>query len=220
MFNKPQSLLGNNNEFNGTSRFNDPIAMQTDWTPAKRGGASFRTRKLVNVNSNRLEFKASMAAIAFYLVFILIGLVIFFRLPFGGFSFGMNKTMPFLLFSLAFVVIGCCMFYFGTTPIVFDKQNGFFWKGRKAPDNVSDKKAIKHFSELDKIHALQILSEYCRDSKSRSESESSYYSYELNLVLENNTRINVVDHGNQKNSKKMPRRCPHSWGSLFGMRPS
>ena len=43
---------------------------------------------------------------------------------------------------------------------------------------------------LSSIHALQLLSEFVSGSK------SSYYSYELNLVLNDGSRINVVDHGN------------------------
>jgi hypothetical protein len=43
---------------------------------------------------------------------------------------------------------------------------------------------------LSSIHALQLLSEFVSGSK------NSYYSYELNLVLDNGSRINVVDHGN------------------------
>ncbi len=82
------------------------------------------------------------------------------------------------------------MFYFGTSPIVFDKYKSSFWKGRKSPDEVSERKEIKYFTELANIHALQIISEYCSGNK------SSYYSYELNLVLKNGSRINVVDHGN------------------------
>ena len=41
------------------SLLDDPVAMQTDWTPAKGDGASFRTHKLVEVNSFRLEFRAA-----------------------------------------------------------------------------------------------------------------------------------------------------------------
>jgi hypothetical protein len=82
------------------------------------------------------------------------------------------------------------MLYFGTTPIVFDKYQGCFWKGRKVPNGVSDSQGIKYFARLDEIHALQLISEYCRGNK------SSYYSYELNLILKNGNRMNVVDHGN------------------------
>ena len=43
---------------------------------------------------------------------------------------------------------------------------------------------------LSSIHALQLLSEFISGSK------SSYYSYELKLVLHDGSRINVVDQGN------------------------
>ena len=43
---------------------------------------------------------------------------------------------------------------------------------------------------------MQLVSEYCRGNK------SSFYSYELNLVLANGRRINVVDHGNIESLQK------------------
>lgn len=173
----------------------DPIAMQTDWTPAKSGGANFRTHKLVVVNSDCREFRASIGAKLFYLIFLLAGIGVLigfylFKLSSDGFSFKMDTIMP-LLFGLIFAGVGGSMLYFCTAPIVFDKRKGFFWKGWKNPDEVFDKNALKHFAKLDQIHALQLISEYCRGDK------SSYYSYELNIVLEDGKRINVVDHGNQ-----------------------
>lgn len=45
--------------------------------------------------------------------------------------------------------------------------------------------------KLKKVHALQLISEYVRGDK------SSYYSYELNLVLKDGERINVIDHGDR-----------------------
>ena len=83
------------------------------------------------------------------------------------------------------------MLYFGTAPIVFDKLSAHFWKGRKSPQDVGDVRSLKHAAEFSQIHALQILAEYVRGNK------SSYYSYELNLVLKDGARINVVDHGSQ-----------------------
>lgn len=56
-----------------------------------------------------------------------------------------------------------------------------------------DTNSVKNFAGLEDIHALQLLSEYCRGGKKRS-----YYSYELNLVLRNGRRINVMDHGDCK----------------------
>lgn len=206
---KLQSPASKGNPFD-PSRLGDPIAMQTDWTPAKSGGANFRTHKVVKANANRLEFRASMGAILFYLVFLLAGLGVLIgfsasRFSSGRFAFDMNTLMP-LLIGLAFAVAGGCMLYFGTAPIVFDKRNGFFWNGRKTPDEVFDKKTLKHFAELKEIHALQLISEHCSGNK------SSFYSYELNLVLEDGKRINVVDHGNQvKLREDAPGRCRNSF---------
>ncbi len=192
-----QKLKGMESERNtfDPSHIGDPIAMQTDWTPAKRGGANFRTHNLVKVNSSRLEFRASMGAKLFYLIFLLIGIGVLIgfstsKLSSGGLSVDLLRIAP-ILFGLTFVIVGGCLLYFGTVPIVFDNRNRAFWIGRKAPGEVFDKTELKHFAEFENIHALQLISEYCRGDK------SSYYSYELNLVLVSGKRINVVDHGSQ-----------------------
>jgi hypothetical protein len=190
---KLQGLAKARNTFD-PSHFGDPIAMQTEWTPAKGGGASFRTHTLMEIDTNRLEFKASIGARLFYSVFMLMGMAALIVFPIassssGEFSLSANMIMP-MLICLVFVVAGGIMFYFGTAPIVFDKYKGVFWKGRRAPDEMYEGKNLKHFAMLADIHALQLVSEYCHGDK------SSYYSYELNLVLKNGSRINVVDHGN------------------------
>ena len=168
--------------------------MQTQWTPLKGGGASFMTHKLIEVNSYRVEFRASLGAKLFYLVFLLVGIGVTVAtakplFSSGGFSFNIDTILP-LLIGLVFAIVGGSLLYFGTAPIVFDKQSGFFWKGRKAPRLVFKRETIKYFAELHELHSLQLVSEYCSGKK------SSYYSYELNLILKNGKRINVVDHGN------------------------
>jgi hypothetical protein len=176
------------------SRFNDPVAMQTTWTPAKSGGANFRTHKLVEIDFNRVEFKPSLGALAFYLIFFVAGAVVLVIFPYAQWSSGKNMFSADLLvpvlIGFVFAAVGIGMLYFGTAPIVFDKSKGCFWKGRTVPDGINNSQVIKHFAHIADIHALQLVSEYCSGNK------SSYYSYELNLVLRNGNRINVVDHGN------------------------
>ena len=194
------------------SDFNDPIAMQTEWVPVKRGGANFKTHKLAIINSTRMEFKASLGTMLFFLFFLMFGGGIFLHFFVSIFrSFHAGIIVP-ILVSLIFVIVGGGIFYSSIIPIVFDKQIGYFWKGWKSPgtvfdtikiesggntlwgqkmmDNLFNKKTSENVVELNKIHALQIISEYCRGNK------SSYYSYELNIVLEDGKRINVIDHGN------------------------
>ena len=43
------------------------------------------------------------------------------------------------------------------------------------------------------VHSIQLL-----DEEVRRTSESMFWSYELNLVLRNGNRINLIDHGNQR----------------------
>lgn len=190
-----QSITAGSHSTFDPSVLGDPIAMQTGWTPAKSGGASFRTHKLIEVNPNRLEFKASIGARLFYLVFLLVGVgvLIGFAVPkisSGELSFDVDTILP-IAVGAVFAAVGGGLLYFGTLPVVFEKRKGFFWKGRTAPDEVYDRRNIKHFAEFKEIHALQLISEYCTGNK------SSYYSYELNLILKDGRRINVVDHGNQ-----------------------
>ena len=175
------------------STFNDPVAETTDWMPLKGGGASFCTRRLTEAGAQRLEFKAVLGAKAFYLVFLFtgIGVLVLFAgtlLEKGMSNFGLEDIFL-LLFGCIFGTAGGCLYYFGTKPIVFDKQNGYFWKGKREPRQVINIDSIKTLAKLDDIHALQLISEYCTSD------DSSYYSYELNLILKDAERINVVDHG-------------------------
>ena len=175
------------------SKFGDPIAEATKWSPLKKGGASFCTHKLIDKGLQRMEFCASIGMKLFAGIFFIIGLgsfVGFFVHLASAETIGLNAdTIITPLFGIVFTGAGACMFYFMARPGVFDKNSGYFWKGWKGPNQVVNKAAIKDLVELEQIHGLQLISEYCSGNK------SSYYSYELNLVLENGERVNVIDHG-------------------------
>jgi len=182
------------------ARFNDPMATKTEWTPAKGGGANFKTHKLVQLNTNRIVFRSSIGARLFYSLFLFFGLVFpilfvykdFFN---GNFNFSLETIFP-IIFGLLFTSIGGLLLYFGTRPIVFEKGNGYYWKGRKNPETVYNINDLKICTKLKDIYALQIISEYVRGNK------SSYYSYELNLILNDASRLNVIDHGKLEKIRK------------------
>lgn len=175
------------------ARFNDPIAMQTEWRPLRSGGSNFKTHKLVEVNYHRLEFKATVFARIFCMIFLLVGLAVFFffglkTIDWQEFSVQIEDIFP-LIFGLIFAIVGGVLLYFSTKPIVFDKTYGYYWKGRKEPSQTYDQSVKKTSAPLSDIHALQIISERVSSSK------STYYSYELNLILHDGSRLNVIDHG-------------------------
>jgi hypothetical protein len=173
-------------------KFNDPVASKTSWDPLKKGGTNFRTRVLVKISQDRVEFKPSFFAVIFYLIFTTVGLGLLgysiYALFQSSFAFE-NHHLILIGMGVVFFSIGTILAYYGTRPIVFDKISGYFWKGQKRPNQYVEYQKPDLFVGLKDIHALQIISEYVRSDK------SSYYSYELNLVLENGNRINVVDHG-------------------------
>lgn len=54
---------------------------------------------------------------------------------------------------------------------------------------IGNPKYEKKIISLSDVHVLQILSEYVNG-------KSSFTSFELNLILKDSTRVNVIDHGN------------------------
>lgn len=174
--------------------FNDPLALRTEWTPAAGGGASFRTHRLVEAGPGRLQFRATLGMTLFALVFIAAG-------GFAGFVATQviaaqpgvawwERLLP-AAFGGVFALAGGVMLAFSRRTIMFDRGSGWFWKGWRAPV-APGADAARRACRLAEVHALQLLKEHVRGNK------SSYWSYELNLVLRDGRRINVVDHGNVK----------------------
>lgn len=182
-----------NDRFFDVSKFNDDVALKTEWIPLKGGGKNFGSHQLKKIDNNRVEFKSSAAGKIFSLVFLIAGAY----LAYSGFSklevpldqiFESNGWLP-ILAGLVFFFMGTSFFSRLSIPIIFDKSKGMFWKGRKAPERNLKGNNAKNLSD---IHALQIL----RESVRSSSNQKSYKSFELNLVFKDGSRMNVVDHGN------------------------
>lgn len=178
------------------SVFNDSIAMQTSWEPLKRGGTNFKTHRLKEKDHHKMKFVPTTGAKLFCGIFVVMGSAFLFLELFVGFSD--PGTDPFwsrvmlILFSLVFVGVGAGLYYFKAVPRVFDKWAGFYWKGFKKPVNMYDRTSGGEFARLGEIHAIQVL------VKRVSSKNGSYNSYELNLILKNGSRLNVIDHGNMR----------------------
>ena len=171
----------------------DPLAQQIEWTPLRRGGTNFRTHALAARGPDRMVFRPAAAALLFNGIFLVsgVGLLVAFVILLFTQRFEAG-SLVLLGLGAVFTAVGTGLFVSGTTPIVFDAKSGLFWRGRTAPTEVFNRRAVKVMTEITQIHALQLLSECCRGNK------SSYYSYELNLVLHDGRRLPVVDHGNAR----------------------
>jgi hypothetical protein len=171
------------------SRFNHPLALSTDWTPLVGGGASFKTRNLHRPGPHRIEFRHSPAYLFFWGFFIVAAAVLL-VLQFPGMPMRLrieSATLRALalLGPLLFIVCGSgALILQGHA--VFDRSEGFFWSGRKKGGRMP-----ACHCRFDSIAALQIL----REDISGVDDTTQRYSYELNLVLNNAQRLNVLDHG-------------------------
>lgn len=178
------------------SRFNDPVAMQTSWTPLVYGGASFKTHRLREPEAGRIEITATIGAKVFYLLFLILGIGLVIGAPAAGYfsdqvEFSLKLLLP-VFIGLVFAGVGGALLVSGTTPAVIDRRSGLFWKGRKQPHPPFDSVREGTMAQLNQVYALQIIEEYVNGNK------SSYHSYELNLVLSDGSRVNVADHGHLK----------------------
>lgn len=187
-----QNMFNQAKPFN-PSVFNDPIAVQTDWTRACPGGTNFRTFKLVQVNPDRIKFRTTFGAVLFALIFLLVGLGLIVLIIWESYlSAFTTELMVGVGLGLVFAGVGGYLLYRQMLPIVFDKRIGLFWKKHKPNGTAIPDGETEDCVRLNFIHALQIVAEFI------SGKNANYYSYELNLVLKNGKRINVIDHNNKR----------------------
>lgn len=163
--------------------------------PLNFGGASFKTNVLIKESNSKLIYKPSLGAALFSFIFLAVGLGILF---FGIIPlFKANPEIAsinwfLLIFGLVFVGAGGFMFYSFYKPRVFDKQLGLYYTSYSFRLHQNNKTQTDNYIQLKSIIAIQIIGEHV------SSDDGSYKSFELNLVLEDSSRKNVVDHGNLK----------------------
>lgn len=184
-----------------TNQTHDSVASLTSWTPLVRGGSNFATHTLNQVNNRRIEIKPSLGLYLFTFVFASFSLFFIFEsknqlLFYGDFPTNLGDALNTFV-PIIFLLVSAFMLIKLPQKIVFDGKRNLYWKGYKKPSRIIGRKkkrnTVVRFSE---IQAIQLLSEWCDGGDS-----SNYYSFELNLVLKDSNRINVIDHGNYSRIK-------------------
>lgn len=184
------------------TKFRDPVAKKTQWIPLKRGGKNLRSRKLMRLDAARLALQTTIHERALFLFMMLLGWLIILvmgkaYLTLDEIGFTDYPVTAFVL-GVILTLVGGSMLYFKTTPRIFNKSLRVFQCGRKKPHVAFVETRSKHLIPFVEIHALQLISEFCTGSSSGhrgNETAGGFYSYELNLVLIDGTRVNLMDHG-------------------------
>jgi hypothetical protein len=175
----------------------DPIAKAIEWDERAEGGGGV-DHKLRHVGSSRVEFQPAHPR-SWYIITLLMAAGATALVCFEGGSIG--QIFSALLGGIGFSAFGWLLFHFSLTPVVFDKSSGNFWKGRKKPEQVSGNPPSKCIGRIDDIYALQLILTYLiMESPDSAKDSHTYPQYQINLVMKNGTRINVVNYSNSSDS--------------------
>ena len=173
--------------------FNDKLALEISWTPVVKRGAIFcaqsaRTEK--DTNGTTITFRTAFGVYLYCLSFVAVALffpliVLILVLSAGADLAEMAIFMPHFLFFLLFsggvgLMLLCS---FRRRECRFDKLEGKLSRGEVVYG-------------LSGFCAIQLIRRYVGGSR------LSYYSYEMNLIRRDGTRVNVVVHGNLRLIRK------------------
>ena len=180
----------------------DPISKKTRWVQATSGGANFVTHRLLEINNQRVKFKAPLSAKLTLLIFSLIGLIAIFVFSQNVPSFHDSEKMNIWIVSLAigaiFILLPSYLYYSNTKPIIFDKLQNKFWKSRNEKGPPTIRALPSEVNKISNIYAIQLISGTLRDL----DSDYDYTCYELNLVLKDGSRFNVTVHNSDADIKE------------------
>ena len=168
------SLFQDKREILDLGAFGNEIAFKTSWEPLVGGGTNFcthRVQKNASLDGDIFVFKTTIQAYLFAFIFVALGAIFVISSAAGEFE---GKIV---LMGLAFLAFGWWYpWSLRRKESRFDRHSNELTQGKKSFD-------------LKTAEAIQLIREYVRGHK------SSYYSYELNLVCSDGSRINIVDHG-------------------------
>ena len=168
------SLFQDKREILDLGAFGNEIAFKTSWEPLVGGGTNFcthRVQKNASLDGDIFVFKTTIQAYLFAISFVALGAMF-------AISGAAGKAPD------QFALIGLGILAFGWWYLwsLRQKESRF---DRYSSELTKEKKSF----DLKNAEAIQLVREYCGGS------ESSYYSYELNLICSDGSRINIVDHG-------------------------
>lgn len=176
------------------------LKQRLDWNPLNQSTANFTTDKLFIDSRNRIRSRRTVFYTLFLLVFFTVGswLLWFVTLASpvyrqGGAMFseaGFWGDILAMVISVSFICLSTFMLLCYKEVLI--EPNG-------AAINFIDMRFLKEEKRmvpLANVEALQLLKHYNTSSK------NGYWSFEVNVVLKDLSRVNVLAHGGENNAKK------------------
>jgi hypothetical protein len=171
----------------GDAKCTDPKALNFSYEPLSDGYSAFVTHK-VEVESNKAFLKKKIFYFVFCLLPLLIGLLAFLMIPYlfilGKFFYGFLT----LFFCPLLVMAGAGLLMDNRT-IFFNKKSGKYYRKALYVHRIGMRENLE--GNISDIISLQLIEKYVS-----SESGGYNKSYELNLVVNDGKRVNIIDHSN------------------------
>lgn len=183
------------------AKFDDPIAQQAQWHHLNKGsGSSSQDRKLT-VARERLRIVPTLAGMTIPLLgaagglaLVWIALDSYFQIVSSG-GEPISTAAFVFLFVFGILIMGPAFLVLRSREVLtFDKSAGYFWRGRRKPS--ADATESSDLFRLDRIAGLQIPPRKHVHFRNNNQ-DRSFFSYELNMILDDNERINLMDHGDR-----------------------
>jgi hypothetical protein len=152
----------------------------------------FESRKIQTIDSGTLLIKPTIAALAFSLLFVFLGLAVAAVWAASTMtSFEGPDSIPLLLIGVLFIVAGLGTYYSSNEQLLInhDTGAGFIrsWHPAVSSDNASTYKQLL----AQDIVAIQTVSRPVKRRSNRSTRSNSYTEYQVNLCTTDNERHNA-----------------------------
>ena len=170
--------------------YDQRVEKSLSWSPIKKSGYQTKLHQLVEPTSSQVQLKLRKSVI----IEIIVSQILFLG------TFSLILIVYELIEGLVLVAVFALLVSRNTlrvlkyagTPRNFDKLTGYYWQGDESLTQIEQIKQTKDATLLSDIIGIQIIEEEVGMGESRTTS------YELNLILKSNHRINITDHANKK----------------------
>lgn len=191
---------------NYLNSIDDEIVKNSSFIPLKRGWTNIKSHDLIIDNNWNYLFQVKWFFPILFLIMFSIPLIATSIIIASDFI--TKKTLSWdmiwdffgqIIFSFIFLAPAWILFYFLYRSYIFDFQNGYFYDTRLAKklfELLHQEKYKNKIIPISEIYAIQIISERVHGKN------TTYTSYELNMILKDSRRVNVIDHGNIEEIRK------------------
>ncbi len=187
---------------NYISSIDEEIVKNSSFIPLKRGWTNIKSHDLIIENNWNYLFKVKWFFPEVFLGIFFTPIITIIIILYSK-NFEVNNMfwefLWLIIFSIIFSWLAWLIFYSLHRSYIFDFQNGYFYDtkyAKKLFELIQNEKYKDKIISINEIHALQIISERVHGKN------TSYTSYELNMILKNSSRVNIIDHWNLEEIRK------------------